>query len=171
MSHLGFASATVFRLGFIQVAFLQRPWGRIWSPGSGPASRFVSSHFPRELVPRRPGSPSCRLCSRNRTRPHAKCMFLGFSGFLPHVIGLFRLFSAPEAFMLPASKAGGWGGVGGWGGGDDDMHCQLHQLPPFRLSGEMPANQSKRCLFCGRHGHNLLVMKDDKSLFDLWRCW
>ena len=42
-------------------------------------------------------------------------MFFGFSGFLPHVIGLFRLFSAPEAFMLPASKAGvrGGGGVGG----------------------------------------------------------
>ena len=64
----------------------------------------------------------CCSCSRNRTRPHAKCMFFGFSGFLPHVIGLFRLFSAPEAFMLPASKAGVRGG-GGVGGGDDDMHC------------------------------------------------
>ena len=81
-------------------------------------------------------------------------MFLGFSGFLPHVIGLFRLFSAPEAFMLPASKAGVGGGGGGGGVGDDDMHCQLHQLQPFRLSREMPANQSKRCLLCGRHGHN-----------------
>ena len=39
-------------------------------------------------------------------------MFSGFSGFLPHVIRLFRLFSAPEAFMLPAfGRVGGWGGM------------------------------------------------------------
>ena len=73
-----------------------------------------------------------------------------------HVFRLVRVLATcyrallPEAYMLPTSNAGvggrgGWG-VGGWGGGDDDMQCQLHQLQPFRLSGEMPANRSKRCL-------------------------
>ena len=61
-------------------------------------------------------------------------MFSGFSGFILHVIRLSTVFSAPKAFVLPASKAGvrGWGG--GWGGGGhDDAHCRLHHLQPFKL--------------------------------------
>ena len=52
----------------------------------------------------------CSFCSRNLSRPHAEYMFSGFSGFLPHVVRLSRLFSAPEAFMVPVSKAGVGGG-------------------------------------------------------------
>ena len=70
-----------------------------------------------------------------------------------HVFRVFMvLTTCSRSFRCCLLPNRGWSGEG-WR--DNDMHCRLHQLQPLRLSGEMPANQRKRCFLCGRHGHNL----------------
>ena len=67
-----------------------------------------------------------------------------------HILSGFSgcsVFPKLSCCLLP--KRGWGGGVGGRG--HDDALCRLHHWQPFRVSGEMPANQSTRCLLCVQH--------------------